>query len=100
VYPGDLGDGSTTFNLPDGRGRVLVGASPGGPIEVAALGTTDAVTQAQRNVSHHHTNAATGGSPSSGGGQSTAAPTTNTSGDANNTDAPAHAAINYFIQMS
>jgi microcystin-dependent protein len=98
--PWGLGDGSTTFNLPDGRGRVLVGASPGGPIEVAALGTTDAVTQAQRNVSHHHTNAATGGSPSSGGGQSTAAPTTNTSGDANNTDAPAHAAINYFIQMS
>ena len=53
------GDGSTTFNLPDTRGRVVVGVAAGGNSEVAALGANDGTAAAARRVRHAHTTALT-----------------------------------------
>ena len=50
------GDGINTFNLPDTRGRVLVGVAPGGNAEVATLGANDGTAAAARRVRHAHTN--------------------------------------------
>jgi hypothetical protein len=47
------GNGSTTFNLPDCRGRVLVGTGPNG--DVNATGKNDGVAVASRTVRHGHT---------------------------------------------
>jgi microcystin-dependent protein len=47
------GDGSTTFNLPDLRGRVAVGL--GSNASVNALGTSDGVTEPNRRPQHRHT---------------------------------------------
>lgn len=50
------GDGSTTFNLPDLRGRVPVGsAASGGHPDVSTLGNNDGVTAANRRPKHRHT---------------------------------------------
>jgi microcystin-dependent protein len=53
------GDGTTTFNLPDTRGRMLVGVSPGGNAEVSALGANDGTAAAARRVRHAHTSTLT-----------------------------------------
>lgn len=50
------GDGSTTFNLPDLRGRVPVGK--GTHADIGALGDNDGVTLANRRPAHRHTVAA------------------------------------------
>jgi microcystin-dependent protein len=52
-----IGDGSTTFNLPDLRGRVGVGyAATGGHTDVSALGNDEGVTtSANRRPKHRHT---------------------------------------------
>jgi len=49
------GDGSTTFNLPDLRGRVPVGYAAGGHADVATLGLNDGVALASRRPKHRHT---------------------------------------------
>ena len=49
------GDGVTTFNLPDCRGRVLVALAPGGKADVAAIGNSDGLAENLRNITHHHT---------------------------------------------
>lgn len=49
------GDGINTFNLPDTRGRVLVGVAAGGNLEVAALGANDGTAVNARRVRHAHT---------------------------------------------
>lgn len=49
------GDGINTFNLPDTRGRVIVGVAPGGNLEVAALGANDGTAVNARRVRHAHT---------------------------------------------
>jgi microcystin-dependent protein len=49
------GDGSTTFNLPDLRGRVIAGyAASGGHADVSTLGNNDGVTLAYRRPKHNH----------------------------------------------
>lgn len=53
------GDGSTTFNLPDGRGRALIGVGTGTGLTARALGAsggaeTHQLTEAQM-PSHTHT---------------------------------------------
>src|SRR5215831_6242331 len=53
------GDGSTTFNLPDCRGRLIVGYAPGGHADVNALGLNDGAALANRRVRHGHTNGVT-----------------------------------------
>ena len=51
-----VGDGSTTFNVPDLRGRVVAGyAASGGHADVAALGNNDGVAAANRRPKHNHT---------------------------------------------
>lgn len=51
------GDGSTTFNLPDLRGRIAVGfALSGGHIDVSALGNNEGTALANRRPKHPHTN--------------------------------------------
>lgn len=50
------GDGSTTFNLPDLRGRVIVGfAASGGHPDVSTLGNNDGVAEQYRRPKHQHT---------------------------------------------
>jgi microcystin-dependent protein len=51
-----VGDGSTTFNLPDLRGRVAVGYASGGHSDVATLGLNEGSTLANRRPRHPHTN--------------------------------------------
>lgn len=53
------GDGSTTFNLPDTRGRMTVGL--GTHADVNALGDADALTLANRTPNHSHTPGTLGG---------------------------------------
>jgi microcystin-dependent protein len=53
------GDGSTTFNLPDTRGRVIVGYAPGGNSEVASIAASDGTVAGSRRVRHAHTNGIT-----------------------------------------
>lgn len=99
--PYGLGDGSTTFNVPDLAGRVMVGASgSGGKADVATLGSNDAVAVASRNVKHHHTydrpiaadfESGSGGAANVGSGS--------TSGDADNLDSPAYLVLNPFVKI-
>ena len=54
------GDGSTTFNVPDFRGRMPAGyAASGGHSDVATLGNSDGVAAANRRPKHNHTNSLT-----------------------------------------
>ncbi len=54
------GDGSTTFNLPDLRGRLPVGYASGGHADVATLGLGDSTAYASRRPKHDHTITRTG----------------------------------------
>jgi microcystin-dependent protein len=94
------GDGTTTFNLPDLRGRVAVGLSSGGASLVNALGNNDGRAANIRNVSHHHTYSrpAANNIIQSGANLAVTDGTGNTSGDANNTDYPAYLVVNYIIK--
>lgn len=96
------GDGSTTFNLPDLRGRVAVGRSPGGKADVDTLGDSDGLSSNLRSISHHHTvTADTAGSTRQGDGGNpnvTNAPLS-TSGDGNNLDKPAYIVLNYIVKF-
>jgi microcystin-dependent protein len=50
------GDGSTTFNLPDLRGRVAAGyAASGGHVDVSTLGLNDGTALASRRPKHKQT---------------------------------------------
>lgn len=95
------GDGSTTFNLPDLRGRVPVGYSSGGKTEVATLGHNEGLAANLRNISHHHKSvdveggSGWAGTNSSGNQQQYQ---TNTTGDTDNTDKPAYLVVNYIIK--
>jgi microcystin-dependent protein len=51
------GDGSSTFNVPDLRGRLPVGQYPDGKTEVATLGGNEGLTDTnadKRNIAHIH----------------------------------------------
>lgn len=51
-----IGDGSTTFNLPDTRGRVLPGVAPaGGHVDMATIGLNDGTAVLNRRPKHQHT---------------------------------------------
>lgn len=112
-----VGDGSTTFNVPDFRGRVPTGyAASGGHADVNTLGNNDGVAAANRRSKHRHT-AHThllwtpgGGTTTlrqdstvSSAGTSGAPPSTQSadggSGNANDSlDAPAYLVVNYIIK--
>jgi microcystin-dependent protein len=112
------GDGSTTFNLPDLRGRLPVGyGGAGGHIDVSALGDNDGTALAHRRPKHRHTphnhSLNTSGTPiinsgglaSSQGGEwgNGSWPTVqNADGGSGNSndplDAPAYLVVNYIIK--
>lgn len=95
------GDGSTTFNVPDMRGRVAVGVNSTGPTLINSVGKNDGVTVANRNISHHHTYTNPGSSDGTGGAGGVSGPNvpnTATSGDTNNTDYPAFLVVNFIIK--
>jgi microcystin-dependent protein len=94
------GDGSTTFNLPDLRGRVPVGYAAGGKTEVATLGNNDGLAENLRTISHHHTYRDPGTSDGTGaaGGSTGPVTTQHTSGDGDNTDKPAYLVVNHIIK--
>jgi microcystin-dependent protein len=55
ALPFGTGNGSTTFNIPDFRGRLPVSAAgAGGKAQVDIVGDNDGLTQAQRNINHRH----------------------------------------------
>jgi microcystin-dependent protein len=54
------GDGSTTFNLPDLKGRMPVGyAVSGGHANVSSIGNNDGLAVSTRRPKHNHTNSVT-----------------------------------------
>lgn len=95
------GDGSTTFNLPDLRGRVPAGfAASGGHADVSTLGNNDGVALASRRPSHHHTyTAPTSGPVAAGAGQGGDPSTVGASTSGGTAlDAPSYLVINYMIK--
>jgi len=54
-YPFGSGDGSTTFNLPDTRGRALYHMAASGNADVNGIGDNDGVTLASRTPKHNTT---------------------------------------------
>ncbi len=110
------GDLSTTFNVPDLRGRASVGfAASGGHGDVSTLGLNDGVTAAYRRPTHRHTahshtfpnnnagsfsghtRAAEG--DGSNNGTVTVSSVDGGSADANDSlDAPAYLVVNYIIK--
>jgi microcystin-dependent protein len=105
------GDGSTTFNLPDLRGRVAVGyAASGGHADVSTLGNADGSVLTSRRPKHNHTVNTTGSyaqvSGVGGGTFATAAGGSNTGFGAPTvgpqtgapTDAPAYLVVNHIIK--
>jgi microcystin-dependent protein len=53
-----IGDGSTTFNVPDLLGRVVVGLN-GSNTDVDTMGENDGLALASRSIKHNHTNGLT-----------------------------------------
>jgi microcystin-dependent protein len=110
------GDGSTTFNVPDLRGRVPVGfAAAGGHADVSTVGSNDGTVIANRRPKHKHTphshsftavqvylphDAAAGSAVS--GYDATSGTTGTADGGSGNTndslDAPAYLVVNYIIK--
>lgn len=111
------GDGSSTFNVPDLRGRVAVGI--GSHSDVSTLAANEGVALASRRPKHKHSitdpghthtvprTAGNGASAPSGGiggntdgvsGSSTTGITVGPQSGSEPTDAPAYAVVNYIIK--
>jgi microcystin-dependent protein len=104
------GDGSTTFNLPDTRGRVQVGK--GSNASVDTLGENEGVTETNRRPQHRHTphthtvpvadNPVGGGNRQAGNNTVSTSTTSSVdggSGNANDSlDAPAYLVFNFIIK--
>lgn len=98
------GNGTTTFNIPDMRGRVPAGyAASGGHTDVATLGNNDGTAVANRRPKHFHQ--WTEGNGNSLGGTLGNFPSFDTAGTAVNTtttggtqDAPSYLVLNYIIK--
>lgn len=97
------GDGSTTFNLPDKRGRVSVGK--GTHSSVDTLGENDGVTVTNRRPHHRHTTSGGhvhtfqvfGSGGTGGAGNHTDAGFTVGVSTSDPLDAPAHIVCNYIV---
>jgi len=53
------GNGSTTFNIPDLKGRVAVGYAASGHADVSTIGNNEGTILANRRPAHNHTNSLT-----------------------------------------
>lgn len=90
ALPFGVGNGSSTFNLPDFRGRLPVSAAgTGGKALVDIVGDSDGLAQTARSISHIHrfngNNGVSGPAGALGGNGSSTA----TTGDGANIDTPA-----------
>jgi microcystin-dependent protein len=100
------GDGSSTFNVPDLRGRIPAGQYPGGKIEVATLGGNEGLNSTnadKRNIAHIHypgtaqaSGSGTGWVPYLTGANEYNGQTM--SGDADNISKPAYLVVNFIIK--
>jgi microcystin-dependent protein len=92
------GNGSTTYNIPDGRGRAMFGV--GG--QIVAVGSNDGVAAGVRGPSHHHTYQAPltphGGYTETGQNPGAQLDIGATSGGAQNLDASSYFAGNWIIR--
>lgn len=99
-----VGDGSTTFNLPDIGGRMIAGhVAVGGHTDVSTRGNNDGTALANRRPSHHHTyekatNTINLGS--SGGGNPLVSNTAANTSGGTPTDAPSYIVLAHIIKVS
>lgn len=94
-----VGDGATTFNLPDLQGRAPVGK--GTHTDVDALGDNEGASLADRTPSHHHLYypaEQVGGYSGSGYGANPNPAQAKTTGNANLQDKPAYLVVNYMVK--
>lgn len=92
ALPFGAGNGTSTFNIPDLRGRLAVGHSPSGAALIDTLGENDGRAQNLRNISHFHTadaGSAGAGIPVHAWSATDSAHPIITSGDLNNPNYPA-----------
>lgn len=107
IYADLYGKWSAKFGsaLPDKKGRVSVGVSPGGKTDVDSIGDNDGITNAAlRNISHHHHSTQpyyyNDATPSfnaadyTHGGQ-----TLGSTGDTDNQDKPAYLVVNHQAKL-
>ncbi len=93
------GNGTTTFNVPDLRGRVIAGK--GTHTDVDALNKNDGNTVGNRTPSHRHSYTAPSNfvkSSYSGGAEPATSATNYTSGNASNIDKPSFIVLNGIIK--
>lgn len=103
ALPFGAGDGSTTFGLPDLRGRAAW--AEGEHVEVDAMGDTEGAVIADRAASHHHKEAARDGTIGAGpyaqGNNVLFTGLEKTSGNANLQDKPAYLVVgSWFIKYT
>lgn len=101
--PFGVGDGTTTFNLPDLRGRAAY--AEGEHADVDSMGDSDGAAIANRSPSHHHRESArdgaTGTGPYAQGNNVLYTALEKTSGNANLADNPAFLVVgSYFIKYT
>lgn len=105
--PCGLGDGSTTFNVPDASGRTLVGAGgASSPAAVRALGQNDGIAIGNRRPQHKHTTGSWSSSVNSvaltgaqNGVVTNATPVIGGSGVSTDVaDSPAYLVVNYYVK--
>jgi microcystin-dependent protein len=105
-----VGDGSTTFNLPDMRGQFLRGLDISGVVDPDGAGRVVGDSQADENKEHSHTTNIPTGDPfipnGSGGTRLGGASTTNavtrgfgTTNSGGGETRPKNVAVNYIIKL-
>jgi microcystin-dependent protein len=98
------GDGSTTFNVPDLRGRAPIGAGTGPSLSARALGATGGaethVLSIAEMPAHTHTfgTSGSGGGGITSGGQSAPQNTSSQGGGAAHNNMQPFAVVNYIIK--
>lgn len=101
ALPFGVGNGTTTFTLPDGRGRALYGEGEHADVDV--MGDSDGGTIANRTPSHYHVQShrdGSGGGDALRGGNNVLQSLGNTSGSGRQ-DKPAYlVAGSYFIKFT
>lgn len=103
ALPFGVGNGTTTFNLPDMRGRTVF--AQGAHTQVDTLGDSDGVALADRSPSHWHgetvLDGGGGGAPLRGGNNVSYPDAAATSGNPNLKDNPAFLVVgSYFIKYT
>ena len=94
------GNGTTTFNLPDTRGRTLVGVGTGTGLTARNLGATGGAETHQLTVGEMPAHTHTYGTGGSGGGGRTDGGTTNTSPTGSTGNNQAHNNMQPFLALN